>query len=219
MIDWSQAIGDLFIGLLTSLQLTAVSSVCGVILGFLAALGVGAQAKILRWGVIILVEIGRGTPVVVMLHLVYYGLPQAGLTLDAIPAVWLALALTTAAYSSEIIRAALDSVSHSQREAGRALGMSRPQVLFDIVTPQAARVAAAPLLGFLVQMFQATSLAFALSVPELLSQAYDIGSRTFDYLSILSAAGIAYALVCLPAMSAVRSFEKRWAPAPAASHI
>ncbi|QPK80873.1 amino acid ABC transporter permease [Schaalia sp. ZJ405] len=198
---------DLLHGLLVSLQLTAVSSLVGVILGFLAALAVGSRSRILAAIVVVLVEVGRGTPVIVMLQLVYFGLPQAGLTLDALPAAWVALSATTAAYSSEILRGAMDAVPIRQREAARALGMSRRHVLCDVVIPQAATTAAAPLLGFLVQMFQATSLAFALSVPELLSRAYDIGTRTFHFLPALSAAGVLYAFVCIPLMHVVRRLE------------
>ncbi|WP_022867633.1 amino acid ABC transporter permease [Schaalia vaccimaxillae] len=203
---------DLFSGLLVTLEIASVTSIVGVLLGFLAALGVGSRFKVISYATVALVEIGRGTPVIVMLQLVYYGLPQTGLTLESMPAAWVALSLITAAYSSEIIRAALDSVPRSQREAARALGLSRPQVLRDVILAQAARTAAAPLLGFLVQMFQATSLAFALSVPEILSRAYDIGTRTFNYLPVIAAAGVMYAVVCIPLMHLVRRLEKRWAP-------
>lgn len=199
----------LFPGLLLSLWLTAVSSVIGVFAGLGLALLLSARSRWVSWPTIAAIEIGRGTPVLVVLQLVYFGLPSSGLVLTAIPAAWVALACTTAAYSSEIIRASLLAVPTGQRDAARSIGLSRGQVLFRVVLPQAVRIAAGPLLGFLVQMFQATSLAYSLGIPELLSQAYAIGSATFEYLRILLLAGAFYAVVTLPAIRIVRRLERR----------
>lgn len=202
-------VATLFPGFLLSLWITAVSSAVGVVAGLGLALLTSTSSRWLAWPAVVAVEIGRGTPVLVVLQLVYYGLPSAGLVLAAIPAAWVALACTTAAYSSEIIRASLLAVPVGQRDAARALGLSRWQALLRVVLPQAARIAAGPLLGFLVQMFQATSLTYALGIPELLSQAYAVGSETFEYLRILLVAGAFYAVVTLPAIRLVRRLERR----------
>jgi polar amino acid transport system permease protein len=199
----------LFPGFLLSLWLTAVSSVVGVAAGLGLALLMSARSRWASWPGVAVVEIGRGTPVLVVLQLVYFGLPSAGLVLAAIPAAWVALACTTAAYSSEIIRASLLAVPTGQRDAARSIGLSRGRALVWVVLPQAARIATGPLLGFLVQMFQATSLTYALGIPELLSQAYAIGSATFEYLRILLLAGAFYAIVTLPAIRLVRRLERR----------
>ena len=206
----SSQLAQLLSGLGVTLQLTVVSTTVGIFLGLVLALLVSSPRKVVRWLAIAIVEFGRGAPTIVMLQLVYYGLPSVGITLASMPAAWIALGFTTAAYSSEIIAAALQAVPKSQRESAQALGLTSPQILLRIVIPQAARIAAAPLLGFAVQMFQATSLAFALSIPELLSQAYAIGSVTFDYLRILTLAGIIYAVVSIPLMRTVRRLELRW---------
>ncbi len=201
---------QLLSGLGVTLQLTVVSTTAGIALGLILALLVSSPRKIVRWVAIVVVEFGRGAPTIVMLQLVYYGLPSAGVTLASMPAAWIALGFTTAAYSSEIIRAALVAVPKSQRESAQALGLTSLQILRLVTLPQAARIAAAPLLGFSVQMFQATSLAFSLSIPELLSQAYAIGSVTFDYLRILTIAGIIYAVISIPLMRTVRRLESTW---------
>nr|WP_243751967.1 amino acid ABC transporter permease [Leucobacter weissii] len=198
-------------GLGVSLQLAGVSTLVGVTSGLLLALLSTHRSRWVSWPTIAVVEIGRGAPVLVVLLLVYFGLPSAGIVLDAMPAAWIGLSFTTAAYSSEILRASLLAVPDGQREAARALGLTRTDAFFSVILPQAARISLAPLLGFCIQMFQATSLAFALGIPELLSRAYDIGSITFQYLQVLVAAGVLYAAVTLPLIRLVARLERRTA--------
>ncbi|MHC9043309.1 amino acid ABC transporter permease [Microbacterium saperdae] len=207
--DFVEHLGDLGAGLLVSLQLTAVSTAAGLLLGLGLALLVSHPSRWVSWPAVAVVELGRGAPVLVVLQLVYFGLPSTGIVLAAMPAAWIALAFTTGAYSSEIIRASLLAVPKGQREAAAALGLSRGRTFTDVVLPQASLIALAPLLGFCIQMFQATSLAFALGIPELLSRAYDIGSVTFEYLQILMLAGVFYAVVTLPAIRIVARLERR----------
>lgn len=195
-------------GLGVTLQLAAVSIGGGLVLGLGLALVTSARRRWVSWPGIVLVEIGRGAPVIVLLQLVYFGLPQAGLTLAAMPSAWLAIGFSVGAYSSEIIRAALLSVSHGQTEAAAALALGRWDTLRRVLLPQAVRVALPSLIGLSVQMLQATSLAFALSVPELLSRAYNEGTVTFRYLEMLSAAGILYAVIALPLMHVARRLER-----------
>jgi len=204
---WMENLPELLKGLLLSLQLFVVSTVAGLILGFgLALLGV-SRNKPLRWLSFVVVEAGRGIPVLIMLQFVYFGLPSAGLTLEAMPAAWVALSATMACYSSEILRGGIESIGVDQREASRALGLTPRQTLWNIIVPQGLAVSLAPLAGFGLQMFQATSLAFALSVPELLSRAYKVANLTFRHLEILSLAGLLYAVIGLPMLLAVSRIE------------
>ncbi|AXG80868.1 amino acid ABC transporter permease [Streptomyces paludis] len=207
---------ELFDGLKVTLGLTGVSLAWGLPAGLLLALLSSSRRRAVSWPAIAVVEAGRGIPVVVALQFLYYGLPGAGIRLDAVPTVWLAIGFSVAAYSSEIIRAALQSVAEGQREAALALALSRTDTLRYVVLPQALRVALPPLLGLAVQMFQATSLAFAVSVPELTGRAYAIGSATFLYVEVLTIAGIFYALVTLPVIRLVAALERR-SGAPAAA--
>ena len=200
---------DILRGFAVTLQLSVVSIGGGLAVAIGLALLVSSRRRYLSWPAIALVELGRGAPAIVMLHLVYFGLPTAGLVLEALPAAWLALGITTAAYGSEIFRAGLLAVPRGQREAARALGLSEARTFVGIVLPQALRISLAPALGLGVQMFQATSLAFVISVPELLSRAYFVGTITFRYLEALTIAGVLYALVALPLTRATRSVERR----------
>jgi polar amino acid transport system permease protein len=146
-----------------------------------------------------------------MLQLVYFGLPQVDVKLSSFVAAVATLAFVAAAYMSEIVRAGLDAVPAGQREAARAVGLRGRDELRFVVLPQAFRIALPPLLNFAIVVFQVTSLAFVIAVPELLSKAYELGSATFRQLDYLTLAGLVYAAIVLPAAMGVRALERRMA--------
>lgn len=206
---WLDSLPQLLDGFVVSLEVTAVSLGIGFPLGLLLALGVQSKAWPIRLLSLAVVEIGRGAPALVVLQFAYFGLPQAGLTLSSFVAAVFALAWNTGAYTSEIIRAGLESVPFGEIEAASAMGMVRRDTLRFVIIPQGLRVAAPALLGFAAAILQATSLCFAIALPELTSNAYMIGTITFRYMEILSLAGILYAAVCIPATIAVGALEQR----------
>ena len=195
-------------GLWLSLQVTGVSLVLGIGGGLILAVLALSRKGPVRVMAMVLTEVGRGTPALVMLQFVYFGLPTAGVVLDAFTAGVTALALTTAAYTSEIIRAGLKSVPQGELEASSALGISRRDSLRFIIIPQGLRIAIPPLLGFSIMMFQVSSLAFTIGLPELLSQAYSIGASTFRYTEVLTIAGLLYLAVTIPAARFTRRLER-----------
>ncbi|UWU25924.1 amino acid ABC transporter permease (plasmid) [Rhizobium sp. CB3060] len=200
---------DLLSGLSISLQVTALSLLLGIPFGLLLALGVLARNRALRAVSLILVEVGRGAPALVLLQFIYFGLPSVGLTIGSFVAAVIALAWNTGAYTSEIIRASLQSIAHGQREAAQALGLNRTDELRFVLLPQGLRVALPALLGFSILIFQGTSLCFAIALPELVSRAYEIGSNTFRYFPALLCAGALYACISIPAALLVSHVEKR----------
>ncbi len=209
LTSWGEWLPRLCEGLLTSLQLTAVSLLIGVPLGLAFALLSSSRSRAVRWTAIGLVEVGRGTPALVMLQFVYYGLPSAGLSLSAFVSAIAALSLTTAGYTSEILRGGLQAVPAGETEAAGALGMSRRDTLRFVTVPQGIRIALPSLMGFAILIFQATSLTFTISVVELLSQAYSIGAATFRYLDVLVLAGLLYLAVTIPAGWLTNGTERR----------
>ncbi|EJK87939.1 amino acid ABC transporter permease [Rhizobium sp. AP16] len=200
---------ELLGGLSISLQVTALSLLLGIPFGLLLALGVLARSKALRAVSLILVEVGRGAPALVLLQFIYFGLPSVGLTIESFAAAVIALAWNTGAYTSEIIRASLQSIAHGQREAAEALGLNRTDELRFVLLPQGLRVALPALLGFSILIFQGTSLCFTIALPELVSRAYEIGSTTFRYFPALLCAGALYACISIPAALLVSHVEKR----------
>ncbi|MBB3609857.1 amino acid ABC transporter permease [Rhizobium sp. BK602] len=200
---------ELLGGLSISLQVTALSLLLGIPLGLLLALGVLARSRALRAISLFLVEVGRGAPALVLLQFIYFGLPSIGLTIESFAAAVIALAWNTGAYTSEIIRASLQSIAHGQREAAEALGLNRTDELRFVLLPQGLRVALPALLGFSILIFQGTSLCFTIALPELVSRAYEIGSTTFRYFPALICAGALYACISIPAALLVGHVEKR----------
>lgn len=207
--DWISWSPRLLSGLWVSIQVTVLSLAIGLPLGLCLAFLSSAKSRIVRMVTIVFVEIGRGMPALVMLQMVYFGLPEVNIVLDSFMATVVALSLTTSAYTSEIIRAGLRAVPEGEIEAAEALGLKRLDIMRFILIPQGFRIALPTLMGFAILILQVSSLAFTLGLPELLSQAYSIGASTFRYLEVLTLAGIFYLLITVPGGWLVERFEKR----------
>ncbi len=196
---WAEFLPELLPGLWVTLKLTFFALVLGLPLGTVLAVLSSSPNRLVQWPIIALVEIGRGIPGLVVLYLVYRGLPQAGLTLDSFVSAVIGLGFSTAAYSAEIIRAGIASIPAGHREAAQALALSSRQELRLVVLPQALRKVIPPLIGLSILLFQGTSLAYAISTPELLSRAYNVASITFQFTAALTLAGLLYAVISLAA--------------------
>lgn len=207
--DWISYFPDLFQGLLVSVRLAAISLGLGIPIGLVLAIANGSGSKVARTVAVVLVEIGRGMPALVMLQIVYFGLPDLGLSFGSFVSAAVALTLTSAAYTSEIIRGGLQSVPAGEVEAAEALNMARIDVLRFIVIPQGMRVAVPSLMGFSILIFQATALAYTIALPELLATAYSIGSSSFHYLSVLILAGLMYLAITIPMSFITERVEMR----------
>jgi polar amino acid transport system permease protein len=201
---WASYLPDFLAGLLVSLQLTGAALAIGLPAGLLLALASASPAAPLRWTSIAVIEVGRGSPGLIVLYLVYYGLPQLGLTWSSFASASLALGFSTAAYSAEVFRGGINAVPAGQREASRALGLGRGAELRFVVLPQAVRAVVPPLVGVAILLFQGTSLAFAIAVPELLSRAYNTATITYRFVATLGLAGVLYAVVALLAVALLR---------------
>ena len=196
-------------GLVVSLQLTVLSVVFGYAIGLVFALGVSSVRPWLRWPALIVVEIGRGIPALVVLYIVYFGLPALGILFENFWAAVIGLTFSAGAYSSEMIRAGIQSVPRGQTEASSALGLPRSTSFTRIVLPQGLRSAIPALMGLAIMSFQATSLAYSISVNELMSQAYQISNITFEYLAVYSVTGLIYAAIAVPATWLSVGVERR----------
>lgn len=207
-------------GLGISLLVTIASLILGLPLGILLALGSLFASTPLKFVCIGLVELGRGVPGLIMLYLVYFGLPQLGIVMDALPAAMISLALMTGAYTAEIFVAGFRAVPQGQWEACGTLALSYWKSLRLVILPQAIKIVVPPLIGWSIMLFQATSLAYAISVPELMSGAYNYASVTFEYALAFTLAGSMYLAVTLlgfwlfRGVSNRRSMSKAKAPRP-----
>ena len=205
--DWGEWFPTLLGGLGVSVRLTGAILLLGLPLGIVLALLAESRRLPVRLVTGFVVELGRGTPTLVMIYLVYFGLPPAGISFSAFAAATVAFALNVGAYSSEIFRAGLKAVPRGQRDAAMAIGLTPARQLVLIVLPQALRIVIPPILGYAIIVFQGTSLAFVIGIPELLSRAYEIGSATFQFFSVLTLAGLMYAVVAIPAARLIGRLE------------
>jgi polar amino acid transport system permease protein len=207
--QWIQWVPALTPGLGVSLSLTGLCLLSGMPFGLLLALAIESKAAPLRIAAFALVEIGRGAPALVLLYLLYFGLPESGITLPAFATAVISLSWTTGAYSSELFRSGLAAVPKGQREASLTSGLHGWTGFRYIVLPQAIRISTPPLASLAVTIFQTSSLAFVIAVPELMSKAYALGSITFEYLSIFCLTSVLYGSITLIALAFVRLGERR----------
>ncbi|MBB3213085.1 cystine transport system permease protein [Herbaspirillum sp. Sphag1AN] len=167
----------------------------GSILGMLIALARISAWRPLRWLAFSYVSIFRGTPLLIQILLIYFGLPNYGITLDPIPAALLALTLFSAAYLSENFRSGINAVDKGQWEAAWSMGLGYRKTLFRIILPQALRVAIAPLGSRLIALMKDTSLASTVTVVELTRVADQMGATTFRYMDMFIIVGTIYWLI------------------------
>ncbi|UOR00433.1 amino acid ABC transporter permease [Leucobacter allii] len=209
--DWPAHVPNLLPGLAVAVLLTAVSCLIGYPLGFLLALLSDARSRGVRWLAIGIVEIGRGVPALVLLYLVYRGLPQIGVLLDALPAAIVAFTLTAAAYSAEMIRASIAAIPRGQSDAADALGLGGVDRFRFVILPQAARVSIPPLVTLTITMFHITSLASVITVAEIMHAAYLSGAISWRYMSVYIAAAFVYAVIAIPGAILAGRLERRLA--------
>ncbi|WP_313326473.1 cystine ABC transporter permease [Pseudomonas qingdaonensis] len=164
----------------------------GLLIGFGLALMRLSAIKLLSWTARVYVSFFRGTPLLVQLFMIYYGLPQLGIELDPLPAALIGFSLNMAAYACEILRAAISSIDRGQWEAAASIGMTRDQAMRRAILPQAARTALPPLGNSFISLVKDTALAATIQVPELFRQAQLITARTFEIFTMYLAAALIY---------------------------
>lgn len=178
---------------------TVVLSLGGMFFGLLLGFGLALLRLYafwpLRWLARVYVSFFRGTPLLVQLFMIYYGLPQLGIQLDPLPAALIGFSLNMAAYTAEILRAAIASIERGQWEAAASIGMGRAQTLYRAILPQAARTALPPLGNSFISLVKDTALAATIQVPELFRQAQLITARTFEIFTMYLAAALIYWLM------------------------
>jgi cystine transport system permease protein len=189
--------------------LSVIGMGVGVVLGFGLALMRLSRTALLRWPAAVYVSAFRGTPLLVQLFLIYYGLPQFGLEMPPLVAAGIGFSLNVGAYACEILRSAIAAVDKGQWEAASVLGMSRGQTLRRVILPQAARTAVAPLSNSFIGLVKDTSLAATIQVPELFRQAQLITARTYEIFTMYLAAAAIYWIVSAILATLQNRLERR----------
>lgn len=179
-------------GLTMTIPLTLISFSLGLIIATVTALVQFANVKVLKQIARFYIWIIRGTPLLVQLYVVFFGLPHVGFLIDPFPAAVLVFSINSGAYCAEIIRAALESVPAGQLEAGYCVGMSYLQIIWRIVLPQAMRTAFPSLSNSIISMVKDTSLASNITVAEMLMSTQRIIARTYEPLALYLEVGLIY---------------------------
>lgn len=179
-------------GLLVTIPLTILSFIFALILAVLTALVQIAEVPVLQSLARFYIWIIRGTPLLVQLYVIFYGLPSLGLTVDAFPSAVVVFSINTGAYAAETIRASIEAVPQGQVEAGYVVGMNFPQIMWRIVLPQAFRIAFPSLANTLISLVKDTSLAANITVLEMFMVTQQIAARTYEPFALYMEVGLIY---------------------------
>ncbi|MDG3757134.1 amino acid ABC transporter permease [Pseudomonas aeruginosa] len=185
-------------GAMYTVLFAAVSMVLGLILGFSVAVVRVTKVPVVSQIAAVYVSAFRGTPLLVQIFVLYYGLPSVGIEFTPVTAGILALTLNVAAYLSESMRGAILGIDKGQWEAGLSVGLTWGQTLWNIITPQALRLAVPSLSNSLISLIKDTSLISVFTVTELMLATKEVIAETFQPLPLyLAAAGIYWLLSAL----------------------
>ena len=196
-----------------TLLLSAIAFAGGAIGGIAIALARVSTTKPLRYAALAFIRVFQGTPLLMQLFLVYFGLSIMGVGINLWVAAAAALTLHASAYLGEIWRGCIEAVPSGQSEASYALGLKYRDRMRYVVLPQAAKISVAPTVGFLVQLIKATSLTSIIGFVELTRAGQIINNATFQPLTVFSLVAAVYFILCWPLSMWARHLEGRFAVA------
>lgn len=200
--------------ILEGLPMTVIISIVGMgiglVLGLLLALARGSKNILLRWPSRIYISFMRGTPMLVFLFILYFGLPVVGIEFTAMTAAIIGFGLNSSAYIAEIDRSSLNSIDKGQWESAKALNLPYWTTLRKIILPQATRIAIPPLTSVFMDIVKATSLAAVITVPELFQKTQIVAGREFDAMTMYVLVAFIYWPVCILIGFLQERLEKRY---------
>lgn len=192
-----------------TIPLAIVSFAIGLVIALVVALMRLSKVRLVSSIARFFVSVVRGTPLLVQLFVIFYGLPSIGLLIPSWPSAVIAFSLNVGGYASEVIRAAILAVPRGQWEAGQMIGMSHRQTLARIILPQAARVSVPPLSNTFISLVKDTSLASLILVTELFAQAQKVAAFSGEFMLLYLEAALVYWVICLVLSTAQSRVERR----------
>jgi len=199
----------LFQGLLMTLLLSVASMIGSTMVGLIAATlrtsRIPFGSQIAR----VYVEIFRGSPLLITLLIVYYGVAYAGYAMNVLVAAIIGISVYHGAYIAEIIRGGIEAVPHGQWEASRILGLSNAQTFTSVILPQTRKLVLPPLVGQYIALIKDTSLAFIIGLAELTRQGQSIVDRVGQPVLIYFLVAVIYFIICYPLSLWVQSLDRR----------
>ena len=215
---WSERMSERLIGILVSsftkilipgikvtIPLTLLSFALSFVLGLFLALVQVADIKVVRQIARFYIWIFRGTPLIVQLFIIFFGLPSIGITLDAFPAAVLAFGMNLGAYNAEVFRSAILAIPKGQTEAAYLIGLNYPMTMIRVILPQSFPIAFPSLFNNLISLLKDTSLASSITVIELFTTAQQIAARTYEPFALYCEAAVIYLI-----FSTVLTWLQNW---------
>ena len=192
-----------------TIPLTAISFVLGLVVALVVALMRLSPLRAVSGAARTYISVIRGTPLLLQLFIIYYGLPAMGVRFDQFPAAVLAFTLNVGGYAAEVIRSSILAVPKGQWEAASTVGMNYATTLRRVVLPQATRTAIPPLSNTLISLVKDTSLASTIQVTELMRKAQEVAAPTYQFFALYSVAAVYYWVICLGLSFAQTRLEER----------
>ncbi|MBW9050829.1 amino acid ABC transporter permease [Rhizobium mesosinicum] len=196
-------------GLVWTVVLSALAFLLGGIAGFFVMLCRISRFLWLRRAALVYIQIVQGTPLLIQMFILYFGLGVVNISVPPLVAAGLGMMIYSSSYLGEIWRGSVESISRTQFEAAECLGLTRWQTLRDVILPQALRIATPPTVGFLVQLVKNTSLASVVGFLELTRAAQVINNSLFQPFLVFGIAALLYFAVCYPLSVWSRSLERK----------
>lgn len=204
-----RVVPDLIRGTGVTLQMTVIALMLGIIIGLPVGVARVYGNSWLSRLMQTYIAIFRGTPLLIQLFVVYYGLPDVGLTLSRLAAAFVTLGLNSGAYQAEYLRGALQAVGEGQMTAARAIGMSKFKAIRHIVLPQALRLVIPAWSNEMISMIKYTSVVFLIAVPDLMGQAKILAGRYYNPIEIYLAVAVVYLVLVAIATLLLHALERR----------
>ena len=201
---------DILSGMAVTIEIAVLVVVAGIALGLALALVRSLRSRFVNVPILVFVDVARAMPPLVLVLIVYFGLPNVGILLPSYAVLWLVLSLLLAAFAEEIFWAGILSVRQGQWEAARSTGLTYAQTLFHVILPQAVRLTVPPLTNRTIAITKNTALGTVIGVPEILNQATTAESFALNATPLIMGA-IAYLVLFVPVVIAGRYLETRFA--------
>lgn len=201
---------DILSGMVVTIEIAVLVVVTGVALGLALAMIRSLRLRVLNLLIVVFADVARALPPLVLVLIVYFGLPNIGVVLPGYVVLWLVLSLLLAAFAEEIFWAGILSVRKGQWDAARSTGLTYVQTLVHVILPQAIRLTVPPLTNRTIAITKNTALGTVIGVPEILNQATTAESFSFNATPLMMGA-IAYLVLFVPVVIAGRYIETRFA--------
>lgn len=209
--DWNFALqlpSQLWPGVEVTIECSLGASAVAIVLGLIWSIIRYSQVPVGSWLVAALVQILRGSPLLVQLYFAFYVLPNFGIKLSPLLTGIMGLGIYFSAFTSEVYRGAIAAIPAGQWEAAKALSLSWSRTWWRVVLPQVGRLVVPPIGNYVIAMFKDSALLSAITVQELLATANNIASLQYRYLEPLTIAGLFYLIVSYPASRGIRYLER-----------